>query len=191
MKGKFLLKQYVMLLFAVSLGTPSAWAVSKQYTAPGTPATFADAAQTPTVTFTLTGLTNGAGQYSARWNKGTGSQPSLFQLACHVQLTGTNVPGGAVELYVVHWDAGGSNSDGNLGTTTASLASDKRRNLKLVGLLVVDQTSSNVTMSVNILNVYIPGQYASLALWNASGLNFNASTSVHGCALIPMPPEMQ
>lgn len=166
-------------------------ATSLQYTLPGTPVTFADAGQSPTYTFTLSALANGAGQYSARADKGAGAQPSLFQISCHLQLTGTNVVGSTVEVYVVRWDAAGSNSDGNLGTTTASLASDKRRNLQLVGVLVVDQTTTNTTMSANWTNVTILGRYYSLALWNASGLPLKTDTAVHGCQTVPMPPQMQ
>jgi|SRR5262245_44369882 len=186
-------KTLALLLGAILLiHTPYVWgAASKQFTAPGTAVTFADSAQTPTVVFTLSNLVQGTGQYSARYDKGAGSQPSLFQLACHLQLTGTNVAGSTLEVYIIHWDAAGNNSDGNLGTTTAALATDKRRNLKPAGLLVVDQTVTNTTMSVNLLNVYIPGRYVSIAIWNATGIPTKTDTAVHGCALIPMPPEMQ
>ncbi len=163
----------------------------KVYVNPGTVLTFADSAQTPTATFTLSALGSGAGQYSARYDKGAGAQPARWQLGCHVQLTGTNVVGATIELYVVRWDMAGSNSDGNLGTTTASLATDKRRNLQFVGLLVVDQTTTNTTMAVNVENVYIPGRYFSLAMWNGTSLPLKTDTGVHGCYAAPMPPENQ
>ena len=187
------LRRWCSLCLAVLLGCASPlWAATSfQYTLPGTPITFADSAQSPTYTFTLSALGNGAGQYSARADKGTGAQPSLWQLSCHLQLTGTNVVAAALELYIAHWDSAGANSDGALGTTTASLATDKRRNLKLVGLLIVDQTSTNVTMSTNIANIYIPGRYFSLAIWNGTSLPLKTDTAVHGCAMTPMPNQMQ
>lgn len=182
----------LLFLLVLLLWTSVGWAAtSLQYVLPGTPVTFADSAQTPTRTFTLSAMANGAGQYSDRHDKGAGAQPAWWQIACHLQLTGTNLPGATVELYVVHWDAAGANSDGNLGTTTASLATDKRRNLKLIGVLVVDQATTNVTMSVNITNVYIPGRYFSLAMWNGTTLPLKTDTAVHGCAAIPMSPQMQ
>ena len=188
MTRRWLAWSLVLLLLWCS----SAWsATSLQYVLPGTPITFADSAQTPTYTFTLSALGNGAGQYSARADKGAGAQPALWQIACHLQLTGTNVVGATIEVYVVRWDAAGSNSDGNLGTTTASLASDKRRNLQLVGVLSVDQTTTNTTMAANWTNVFIPGRYFSLALWNGTSLPLKTDTAVHGCAAIPMPPQMQ
>ena len=91
-------------------------------------------------------------------------------------------------MYVVRSD--GTYADGALGTTTASLATDKRRNLLFAGLALVDQTSTNVVMTARGY-VWVPSRYISMALWNATTLNFQTSTTLHQLYLIPVPDEMQ
>jgi hypothetical protein len=156
---------------------------------PSTSLTFADAAQTPTGgTFTLSALAAGAGQYSARYDKGTGPQAYLWAWRCHVQMATAPTAGEVIEWYVSTSD--GTNADGQLGTTTAALTTDKRRNLRLMGLLVIDQTSASVTMTASG-TVEIKERYFSLAVWNTTGVAFLASTGVHGCTMTPMLQEVE
>jgi hypothetical protein len=183
------MKRWLAASGALLLWAAVAWGVpSKQYVVPGTPVTFGDAAQTPTITLTLTALASGAGQYSGRVDKGAGAQPAWWEWQCHVQLTGTNVVDEVVEVYVAWSD--GTTADGGLGTTTAALVTAKRKNLKLVGLLVVDQTTSNTTMSGSGL-AYLPMRFYNVGLWNATSLPFKTDTAVHGCVFTPVPVEMQ
>lgn len=178
----------LLLGMLLSLPCPS-WAASKILVVPGTALTFADAAQTPTGgTFTLTGLATGAGQYSARYDKGVGAKSSWWGWRCHAQLTGTNVVGDVIEWYVSTSDGG--NAQGQLGTTAAALTTDKRKNLTLIGVLVVDQTTTNTTMTASGY-VEIKERYFSMAVWNATSLNFTSSTSVHGCTMTPLDLEVQ
>jgi membrane carboxypeptidase/penicillin-binding protein PbpC len=96
--------------------------------------------------------------------------------------------GAAVEVWLGTSD--GTNADGQLGTTTAALVTDKRNNLTPVGQLIVDQTTTNVAMTGS-WNVYVPTRYATLALWNATALPLQTSTSVHKCSMTPTPLQQQ
>lgn len=182
---------FVGMLLGILLPAVPCIAASLQYVRPGTPLTFGDSGQSGVVastTLTLTALAAGAGQASARYDKGAGAQPSRWHWACHMQLTGANVPTAPIEIYVGWSD--GSNPDGGLGITTFALPSDKRRNLKRVGTVVVDQTVSNTTMYGSGM-ADIPTRYFQVAVWNATSLPFATSTTAHACIFTPMPIEMQ
>lgn len=193
MKRKLVSLALVMVL----CWAPWVWAYNKQYLLPDTTnaKTFADSAQSPTGgTFTLSALASGAGRISARYDKDaikdstSGAMPYLFELRCHVQLTGTNIVGAQVEFYIAESD--GSNPDGEIGTSDAALTTDKRRNLKLAGILNVDQTTTNTTMSA-AWKIEIRQRYYSVGIWNATTLPLRTDTSVHGCKVTPMTPQMQ
>lgn len=179
---------FVLSMLAVFLWAPLAHAVNDIYWDRGTSKLFADSAQSEDVTITLSALASGAGRYSARYDKGSGSQPTKFSWECHLQLTGTNVVGEVVEFYVALSD--GTNAQGALGTSDAALATDKRKNLTLIGVLVVDQTTTNTTMVAHgTVDIYT--RYFSLGVWNATALALKTDTAVHGCTFTPVFPEIQ
>jgi hypothetical protein len=164
------------------------FAASKQYVAPETVITFADSAQSPSATFTLSNRTAGTGQVSARYDRGTGSHAALYKWRCTIQLTGTNVVGEMIEWYIATSD--GTNPDGEIGTTDAALTTDKRKNLFFIGATTVDQTTTNTNMTASGV-VAIPDRYISLAMWNGTALPTKTDTAVHHCSLTPIPFESQ
>ena len=196
-----------VLLWLLLLALPSSLlaAPSKQFTAPGIPITFGDAGQTPVGGGTLvqlsfapagTGLTAGTGRISNRYDKGSGSQPSLYELRCQVSLTGTNTLRQDVQFLVSTSDtASGAVGDAGLGSTDASFTVsgtlDPRPALQIVGTLVVYQTTTNTTMYASFRNVYIPSRYFSVVVYNNTSLPFESSTTKHRCVAYPMPFEMQ
>lgn len=161
---------------------------SKIYTALETTLTFADSAQTPSATLTLTALASLAGRVSARFDRGAGSHASLYWWQLNCALTGTNVVGDTVEVYAFESD--GTNVDGQIGTADAALASAKRNNAKYLGILQVDQTTSNTLMTVSG-TIFLVQRYISIGVWNASSLPFQTSTAVHSVKLTPAPFEAQ
>jgi hypothetical protein len=161
---------------------------NKVYLAPESVITFADSAQTPTVTITLANLGPGTGRVSAQYDRGIGAKPFLYKWRFSCQLTGTNVVGAVIDLFFATGD--GANIDGEVGTIDAALPTDKRRNLQPLGSLTVDQVVTNTTMSSSGL-IMLADRYISLGVWNGTGLTFNNSTSVHKLSLIPVPPEIQ
>jgi hypothetical protein len=180
----------LLLALLMSLPGLSGAANNRIRTNPGTPVTFWDATQTPapTVVFTLSGLAAGTGQYSARYNKGTGPQAFTWRWRCRVQMATAPAAGDVIEVYISTSD--GTNADGQLGTTTSTFSSDKRRNLTMVGVLVMDQTAASVTMTASN-TVDIKEQFFSLALWNATSVNLLTNVNVHGCTMTPMNQEIE
>jgi hypothetical protein len=184
-----LLRYCLALALCLWLVPSRALGASLQYVLPGSPITFADSAQTPTRAWTLTALAAGAGRLSAQYDRGAGAGPAIWELRCKLSLTGTNTVGQTVEFYLSTSD--GTDADGALGTADAALASDKRRNLLFVGVLVVDQTTTNVTMTVSFRNIYVPQRYFSLGIWNNTALPLETSTAKHRCQMTPVPIQMQ
>lgn len=164
-------------------------AVSAFYLARGTPLLFADAAQAEDVTITLSALASAAGRVSARYDRGAGSTVGLYTVQLHCALTGTNVVGAAIEIYTFCSD--GTNVGGEVGTADAAFATDKRNNAKPIGLLGVDQVTTNTLMTSDALLVLIPTRYFSIGIWNATTLPFQTSTSVHGVIVTPVYWEAQ
>jgi len=137
----------------------------------------------------LQNLASLTGVYGARHDKGAGAQPGQWMWACSFTLTGTNVGGAQIEIYVSWSD--GTYADGALGTTNGTLASaDKRRDLKLVGTVIVDQTATNTTMTASGM-AWIPTRYFSPAVWNGTTLPTQNVVNTSSCAFTPVPPEQQ
>lgn len=164
---------------------------NKVYGIRETAITFADSAQTPTVSVTLANLATLTGRYSPQHDRGTAAHAMTYIWRFTSQLTGTNIVGAEIELYLI--TASGTTAatiDGGLGTTDAALVADKRRNLKSIGSLVVDQVTTNTAMTASGY-VFIPSRYISLGVWNATTLSLRNDTSVHTFTLTPAPWEIQ
>lgn len=179
-----------VLALLLSLCCASAFGASKQYTTPETPIKFADSAQTPQAVFTLSALASGTGRVSDRYDRGAGAHAALYEWRCTISLTGTNAVDATIEWYLATSD--GTNADGQLGTTDATIAtgSSKRNNLKVLGLTVVDQTTTNTSMTASGWT-YIPSRYIAFVVWNGTTLPFQTSTTAHTCTLTPVPMESQ
>jgi hypothetical protein len=96
--------------------------------------------------------------------------------------------GASVEIYYVL--SAGSHPDGEIGTADAALTADKRSNLKLAFLLVVDQTATDTDMTAS-RELEIPTRYVSLGMWNASGVTSEAGTGTSACRLTPITRKIQ
>ena len=178
------------LLLSLCVAPLSQAAPSKQYVNRETDLIFADAAQSPNGgTFTLSSLASGAGQYSARLDRGTASHAWCYRWQLTFQLTGTpNIVQQIVELWFASSD--GINTDGELGSTTAALASDKRNNLLLLGNVLVDQTTTNTNMTGSGWFCH-PSRYLQFGVWNGSTLPFKTDTTVHKLKITPFSLENQ
>lgn len=183
-----MLKRCLTLNFVLMvLSTSIVYAVSNQYILPGTPITFGDTGSTYGIDFSATA--SGAGKYSDRADLGAGAHAAQFAWSCQFSLTGANTVGQYLELYTSWSD--GTNADGALGTTKGSLASaDKRRNLKRIGTLVIDQGTTNVVMNASG-QAFVPTRYFSLVVWNSTALPMQTSTTLHRCQFTPIPWQMQ
>ena len=180
--------RHLTLLLALLCVPQMAWsATSLQYVLPQTPITFGDTGQT--YSWTLSNRSTATGQVSARADKGAGAQPALWELRCTISLTGTLTIGQTLEYYIATSD--GTIADGGVGTANAALASaDVRRALTLVGVLPVYQTTQNTKMYASWRNIYIPGRYFSLVLWNNTSISTETVTN-NSCSMTAMPVQAQ
>lgn len=181
-------KQLISLFLILYLAAP-ALAVNKIYVESETAVTFADGAQTPTVTITFSALATLTGRVSAQYDRGAGSLAPCFRWRATAQLTGTNVVGQTIEYYLA--TSNGTNIDGEVGTADAALASvNVLPALKYLGSVPVVQTTTNTNTTGS--GVYCTSaRYVSVVVWNASSLPFKTDTAVHKFSLIPFAPEVQ
>lgn len=184
----------VMLLAAFPALVASA--PNKVWMIPGSPLKFADSAQSGvTATLTMTALAAGAGQCSVRFDKDTiksasGAMPHLWRWGGTIQLNGTNVPNDVIEVSIAMSD--GTIEQGNLGSTGSSVAMSaaKRVNMTAAGVLIVDQVTTSVSM-MGAGTIEIPTRYFRLCVYNATGIPFVTSTSVHTFYMTPYSVEIQ
>lgn len=173
----------VLVLVAPALGA------NKLYVTPETVITFADSAQTPTATITLSALATVTGRVSAQHDRGAGAHAMCYLWFATFQLTGTNVVGSTIDLYLALSD--GTNVDGSVGTADAALASvNNLLALRFIGSLPVYQTTTNTAM--NTSGFYCTAaRYMSLVVYNATTLPLKTDTGVHKVSFFPMPMEIQ
>lgn len=161
---------------------------NKVYRATETPLTFKDSGGSAVIT--LQNLAFGAGRVSARYDRGSGSLARLHKVRLIVQFETAPIVGEQVELYLFESD--GTYMDGTLGTSDAALGSDKRRNGKLVGSLIVDTTATGTDVIASWDNVPINDRYFSVGVWNGSaGDNLKNTANTSQIIITPMPDEVQ
>jgi len=178
----------VGLLAIVLLTTPAFGAASKQFLLPGTGVTFKDSGGNVVLPFA--GVTSGSGRWSDRYDKQplaspTGAMPYQWSWACQITLNGTLTAGQTVEIYVAWSD--GTNVDGNLPTTSGTLSSDRRRNLKLAGVVQVDLQGIGQASGTVIL----PLRYFQVAYWDGTNIPLSSTLNVSLCTFTPLNFEMQ
>jgi hypothetical protein len=138
---------------------------------------------------TLQNLSAGAGRVSARYDRSTGSKPRLYEWRAVMQFNTAAVVGELVEIYLFESD--GTYMDGTLGSSDAALGSDKRKNGKLIGVVVVDTTSTATDIVASGMCV-INARYFSVGVWNGSAADPLQNTSnASRVNLTPVPDEVQ
>jgi hypothetical protein len=160
---------------------------NKVYNAPETPITFKDSGGSAVLT--LNNLAFGAGRVSAQYDRGTGSKPGLYIWRGTFQFATAPALRELIEIYLFGGD--GTVVDGTVGTADAALSTDKRNNGRLIGVVVVDTTSTNTDVVGSGL-VMILDRYISAGVWNGSaGDNLRATANTSNVTLTPVPPEIQ
>ncbi len=160
---------------------------NKIYYAPESALTFKDSGGSAVLA--LQNLGFGAGRISARYDRGAGSKPARYRWRAVIQFETAAVVGELVEIYLAPSD--GTYMDGTLGTSDAALTADKRRNLDLIGVVVVDTTSTATGIVASGI-CYIWDRYVSVGVWNASaGDNLENTANASFIELMPVPDEVQ
>jgi hypothetical protein len=155
---------------------------------PGTPIVFKDTDATYTIT--LNNLAHAAGQFADQWDRGAGAKPSTYRVRCTFQLeaTHTGVLGERIEVYMATSD--GTNQDGTLGTSTAALTADKKQNLKLIGIVLLDQVAKDVSMT-RTFTVEILDRYVTFGVWNNTTDHLRAEDDFSTITVTPYTDEIQ
>lgn len=185
--GVYTLIAFLIIFPALASATPN-----KVWMLLGTRLTFTDSGSTGgNIDLANTGA--GAGKYSDRYDKNalvsaSGAMPYLWRWDISVQTTSAPTVNDVIELYVI--TSNGTQVQGNLGTTKAALATDKRKNLTLAGILIVDQTSGSTTMTASGY-VEIRERYFSVAVWNATTQTLVNSAGVNVVGMTPQSLEIQ
>ena len=160
---------------------------NKIYRAVETSITFQDSGGDAVIT--LQGLGYGAGRISAQYDRGAGSKPARYNWKAVFQYASAPQVGETIELYIAESD--GTYVDGNVGTADAALTSDKRKNLTLIGLVIVDTTAADTNIIASGI-CHIWQRYFSLGVWNASsGDNLKNTANASKVIFTPMPDEVQ
>ena len=162
---------------------------NKVYKAIETAVVFADSAQTPNETLTLSALAAGAGRISARHDFGTSSNSRLFEWRATFQMATAGVVGEEIEVWLATSD--GTNGDGEEGASDAALSStNKLKNMHYLGSVVVDTTSTNTDITASGI-ISVNARYASVVVYNNTADALRTDTSVHSVKLTPVPDEIQ
>lgn len=161
---------------------------NKLYVSPETTIVFQDSGGSANLT--LSNLGFGAGRISAQYDRGAGSKPARYRWRAVFQFGTAPQIGELCEIYLAQ-SRSGSVIDGNVGASDATLSSDKRRNLDLIGVVVHDTTSTNTDI-VGSGICYIYDRYIQIGVWNASsGDNLRNSSNTSYVELTPLPDEVQ
>ena len=160
---------------------------NKIYRAAETAITFRDSSGDAVIA--LQNLGFGVGRVSARYDRGSGSKPRIYQWRGVFQFETAPIVGELIELYLFESD--GTYMDGTLGTSDAALSSAKRNNGNPIGSVVVDTTSTGTDIIKSGLCL-IHDRYISIGVWNGSaGDNLKNTANTSRVILTPYPDEIQ
>lgn len=160
------------------------------YRKAGTTVTWSDT--TGDLAITLNNLAaSGNGRQGAQkdWGVLTTARPTLYQFRLVVQFATAPVVGDQVELY---WKSGnGTVYDNDDGSGNIALSSsDKLKNLKLLGVLQVDEAATGVNMSIEG-SFEDFNRYGMPVVFNNTADNLVASDDVSYVAIRPVYDEIQ
>lgn len=163
---------------------------NKVYIIPETAITWLASAGTETLT--LTSVAASAGRQGALHDFGTSARAGGFIWRAWVKFATTPVVGETVRIYWKSSD--GTHPDNDDGTGDAAVsAEDKLRNLKLLGVIVVDEASTTPEFAAS---GYLPEEwsahrYGAPVFWNATADALSSTAGDHGFSLTPVPAEIQ
>jgi len=161
---------------------------NKLYGAVETAVTFTDT--TGDYAITLNNLSYAAGRVSARADKGTGSQSTLFKVFAQFQFDTAPVEGETVDIYIAESD--GTNEAGNVGSSDAAVSdADILKNLTYVGSVTAESASADTDFQAWFTTrIYL--RYYSIVVWNSSAAdNLQATNNINKIIVVPVPPEVQ
>lgn len=141
-----------------------------------------------TEAFTPTSLATTAGRQGALHDFGTSARSRLFAWRAWLKPGGTRVVSESVRVYLKTSD--GSHPDNDDGTGDIALSSsDKLRNLRQLGAIVIDENAAVEMVASGFIEV--AARYAGPVWYNASANTLSATAADFGFSLTPVPDEVQ
>jgi hypothetical protein len=154
----------------------------------------ATAAQAEDAAFEVHNLATSAGRQSAQHDLGEGAIAGWYEWRAFVQFATAPVVGEQVDIYLK--TAGSSaaattHPDNDDGTTEGAVsASDKLKNLKWLGCILVDEAVANIEMVASGF-VYIAARALQVVFWNSTADGLTNDVDENGFMLSPVPDEVQ
>lgn len=141
---------------------------------------------------TLTSVASGAGRQGALYDLGATARAHLYTWRAWVQFATTPVVGERVEVYLKTAQASNAHPDNDDGTGDAAVsAEDKLRNLRHLGSIVVDETSTTPEFVASGGPIWVSEQVVAPVFWNRTADALSATAADHGFELVPVPQELQ
>lgn len=166
---------------------------NKVYVNPETAVTFGSEAGDDT-DWSTENISDGAGRQSAVHDLGAAPRADRYLLEFWTQLQATPTVGNTVAVYIKEFGSESGTEDhptNDDGTSDAAVsAEDKLRNLKLAGVVTVDEAAANVEMGFKAV-VEISVREFQLVLWNDSGASITNDAAETKARLTPIPYEIQ
>ena len=143
-------------------------------------------------TMTLASLGAAAGRNGALHDWGVQPRSSRFHWKFRCQFDTAPVVGESLQLYLREAGMGTSATDptNDDGTGDTAMATDKERNLRFIGTLVVDEAATGIVMSAE-------GEFESYARFSAPSVRNNTVDALHATVasnyfeITPVPDEIQ
>jgi hypothetical protein len=141
-----------------------------------------------TETFTPTTLGASAGRQGAHHDFGTSARSRLFAWRAYIKPGGTRAVGEGVRVYLKTSD--GTHHDNDDGTGDIALSSsDKLRNLRQPGSIVIDENAAVEMVGSGIIE--IGARYAAPVFFNGTANALSSTATDFGFELTPIPDEIQ
>ena len=157
------------------------------YILPQTGITWGDTGETNAMT--LNNLATGAGRQGAQHDFGASARANRYEWRAHVEFATTPVVGEEVRIYLKTSDGTHPDNDDGTGDIAVS-AEDKLRNIRLLGIIQVDQAATSVEM-VASGDITINTRYVMPIFWNGTADNLTATNNTSGFSLTPFPYQIQ
>lgn len=138
--------------------------------------------------FTPTSLATNAGRQGAHHDFGTSSRARRFAWRAWLKPGATRVVGQTVEVYFKTSDGTRHDNDDGTGDIAVS-ASDKLRNLKLLGVIQIDENAAVEMVASGELE--IGHRYGAPIFWNSTANTLSTTAGDYGFSLTPIPDEIQ
>jgi hypothetical protein len=144
------------------------------------------------VTFSVDGISNGAGRVSARADFGAAPAPDMFEVTMEIDATSTPTTATVARVYVIGADAstGGTRVDGGWSESDQAASDEDRfRNCKLIASVQADEVSGNKFTRTERFSD--SRRYFQVAVWNAYGVALSSTANDTVITITPLYYEIQ